>query len=417
MLREVQLHQQLVDAREHARRLELLDHLPLAMPVLELRLRPKSAATLHVEIIWLAESCVVHNTARSTSGAPVLPDSMVDAVQRGQLASVIKWLDSGGCVDARDPGGNTMLLGASPLGAVTMVEALLQRGAAVDVANQHGETALILAFASSQSEAMVTALLQHGASVSVNMQNYRLGATALMIASQKNQLAVVRKLFAAGADPTLRTKLVRLPDGSPDPTEDRSRTAADIAEKSGHAAVVNAIYAHPPMLLLPPETERGVRRNKVGAIRAWMRDGGHVDARGTEAMTMLMLSCRNGFDSLVTALLQRGASVNLQNEHGDTALNQASGKGGAVSSQRREMMVAALLKRGANVHLQARNGGTALMCASQNNHIAIVRQLLAAGADPAQRDHKGWTAADLAPVEYTAVLKLLCERPGAGRLH
>ena len=92
-------------------------------------------------------------------------------------------------------------------------------------------------------------------------------------------------------------------------------------------------------------------------VDEWMDGGGQVDAREEKyGMTLLMGASLEGNESMVAALLQRGASVNLQ----------------------------------------SKNGGTALMHASLENHLAVVRQLLAAGADPALRDKNGKTAADLA---------------------
>ena len=92
-------------------------------------------------------------------------------------------------------------------------------------------------------------------------------------------------------------------------------------------------------------------------MRAWLRGGGHVDARETElGCTILMLASRAGNEAMVAALLQRGASVDLQSN----------------------------------------KGATALMVASVFNHSAVVRRLLAAGADPALRDENGFTAAEIA---------------------
>ena len=99
-----------------------------------------------------------------------------------------------------------------------------------------------------------------------------------------------------------------------------------------------------------------------------------------------------------------------EEEHGCTMLVAASFAGN-------EAMVAALLQRGASVNLQSSKGDTALMNASLLNHPAVVRQLLAAGADPALRDEEGETAADLAESKgHAAVVALLHEQePHAGR--
>ena len=94
---------------------------------------------------------------------------------------------------------------------------------------------------------------------------------------------------------------------------------------------------------------------------------------------MLMGASGMGNEVMVAALLQRGASVNLQNKRGDTALMVASFHGN-------EAVVAALLKRGASVNLQNKHGGTALMLA---NHPAVVRRLLSRRAVQQGGQHGG----------------------------
>ena len=51
-----------------------------------------------------------------------------------------------------------------------------------------------------------------------------------------------------------------------------------------------------------------------------------------------------------------------------------------------------LIKRGASPHLQNHYKHSALMLAARNGHIAVVRLLLAAGADVEQRSYEGITA-------------------------
>ena len=98
------------------------------------------------------------------------------------------------------------------------------------------------------------------------------------------------------------------------------------------------------------------------ALDSWMGGGGHVDARDPDdGSTMLMAATR-----------------------------RRSHKGS-------EDVVAALLQRGASVDLQDWGGGTALIYASDFNHLAVVRELLTAGANPALgHPITGDTAVDIA---------------------
>ena len=62
------------------------------------------------------------------------------------------------------------------------------------------------------------------------------------------------------------------------------------------------------------------------AVAAWLHEGGGVDARSSEESdrTLLMAAALGGQEAVVRMLLQRGASVNLQNSLGVTALMRAA---------------------------------------------------------------------------------------------
>ena len=116
------------------------------------------------------------------------------------------------------------------------------------------------------------------------------------------------------------------------------------------------------------------------AVAGWLDEGGDVDARCAELddATLLMATATVGHEALVRMLLQRGASVNLQDSF---------------------------------------NGGTALMCAAIKGHTTIVQALLDAKADASLQDNDGGTALMIAEHrKRTATAQLLrqhTERPTA----
>ena len=65
------------------------------------------------------------------------------------------------------------------------------------------------------------------------------------------------------------------------------------------------------------------------AVTAWLDEGGSVDAGCAEegGATLLMEAAYGGQEAMVRMLLQRGASVNLQDSFDSTALMDAAGKG------------------------------------------------------------------------------------------
>ena len=64
-------------------------------------------------------------------------------------------------------------------------------------------------------------------------------------------------------------------------------------------------------------------------VAAWLDEGGGLNARCTEHEdeTLLIAAAHGGQEAMVRMLLQRGASVNLQNSLGFTALMHASLRG------------------------------------------------------------------------------------------
>ena len=103
------------------------------------------------------------------------------------------------------------------------------------------------------------------------------------------------------------------------------------------------------------------------AVAAWLDEGGGVDAGCAElkGMTLLMEAALGGQGAMVRMLLQRGASVNLQNPNGVTALMQAAFKGHTT-------IVQALLDAKADASVQTTHGSTALMYAQHQKHTVAV---------------------------------------------
>lgn len=111
----------------------------------------------------------------------------------------------------------------------------------------------------------------------------------------------------------------------------------------------------------------------------------------------------------VNFLTQRGADANIADREGLTPLLSAAGIGFVDGAQ-------ALIARGARVNLANGRGETALHIAVLRRDLAMVRALLAAGADPDQQDNiAGKSPRDYAAEDSrgAAVLAVLSEAPGA----
>lgn len=128
----------------------------------------------------------------------------------------------------------------------------------------------------------------------------------------------------------------------------------------------------------------------------------------------LMLSSRAGDTQDVTAQLDAGADVNMQDADGVTPLMTAAGHGGAdlTAGSRGELTykdlkdshatldtVKLLLSRGAKVGMTDENGATALWYAAYHGNSEIITVLLAAGAAPDRANNDGETPLQMAAKE------------------
>ena len=111
-------------------------------------------------------------------------------------------------------------------------------------------------------------------------------------------------------------------------------------------------------------------RGDAQAVAAGLDEGGGVDARSAEQndATLLMGAAAVGNEAMVRMLLQRGASVNLQNSAGATAVTYAALQGHTTTVQ-------ALLDAKADSSLQTIDGSTALMAAERFKHTTIAQLL------------------------------------------
>jgi uncharacterized protein len=146
---------------------------------------------------------------------------------------------------------------------------------------------------------------------------------------------------------------------------------------------VGACAQHPET----PLTQAAVR-NDVAALRQLL-DSGHTADEGGDSWTALIWASRSGSVDAIKLLLDSGADVNLPGSTGDnwdaTPLQHAI-------LQRHPAVVRLLLDRGANLNRGAGPGSlTPLLLAAGDTDPAILKLLLAHGADPTVEDEHGAT--------------------------
>jgi hypothetical protein len=142
------------------------------------------------------------------------------AVQNANREMVQLLLSSGASVNARNSGGETVLMMLDSDATSDLVWDLINSGADVKLKDKSGNTALMQAASSDNLEALKT-LLDAGAEVSTKNKQ---GRTALMLAASEGYVNIVRALVLAGADINA--------------IDEDNNNALSLAAESNHAAVV-----------------------------------------------------------------------------------------------------------------------------------------------------------------------------------
>ncbi len=135
-----------------------------------------------------------------------------------------------------------------------------------------------------------------------------------------------------------------------------------------------------------------IRNNDVTQVRAWLENGGDVDARDardTRGDTALIRAVHEEKVEIVRMLLEYEADVNAQDEYGYTALHW-------VIFHEQLEIARMLLDNGANVRTKSHFGETVLVSRDvelikEDTRILLTRMLLEYGADPYAIDDSGET--------------------------
>ncbi|KAJ4379967.1 hypothetical protein N0V86_004273 [Didymella sp. IMI 355093] len=274
------------------------------------------------------------------------------------------------------------LLSASPYSAVSIV---------VNSKYRYDTSALYLA-AEKGNEAMVRVLLDNGADV--NMQDGRYG-TAILIASARGHKEVAKLLLDRGADINLQggnygnALQAAAVDGHKDVVELLLDRGANINLQGGYYG--NALYA------------AAVNRHK-DVVELLLDRGADINLQGGNYGNALQAAAVDGHKDVIELLLDRGVDINLQGGNYGNALQAAAVYG-------HKDVVELLLDRGADINLQGGNYGNALQAAAVDGHKDVIELLLDRGADINLRGGNYGNALRAAAVNgHKDVVELLLDR-------
>ncbi len=266
-----------------------------------------------------------------------------------------------------------------PSGVPPLIEAVRQQDPAavrslvsgrVDVTAAQPDGATALHWAVHREDREILALLIR-AGADVNKAN-DLGVTPLLMASDRGNADLVERLLAAGADP--------------DATLSGGETALMAAARAGSLDAVNALLSHGANVNATEATRAqsalmwAVANTHPQITQALLRNGADVDSRSATRRRVFNMG---GSRSAGSA--SRGIALQEVELGGSTPLLFAARSGDLESAR---LLVAA----GADVHDTTADGNTALVIAAHGGHGLLAAFLLDAGADP-----------NAAPLGYTSL--------------
>ena len=305
------------------------------------------------------------------------------AVLQRDVVALQKFLDKFGNINKADADGMTLAHYAALQGLFSTVELLQHLGANVDIADQrallpadyaefggHLETQQLLSGVAPATVDLFTAAAMNAQqalerlladpNIDINARTAD-GNTALHLSAERGNFYATQRLLAAGADIFAKDKDGKLP-----------LEAAIAAE---HALVVSVLLE---AVDLNAKEHKGwtplnwaVFSGNQARTRALLARGAKVGEGCQNAIEVCLLLNDMEMFEIVRAV----GGVDAASSRGDTSLMGVSRRGD-------ERVVDALLTHGANTNVaDMRRGYTPLRLAAENNHLSIVKKLIAHHAE------------------------------------
>jgi len=304
------------------------------------------------------------------------PTSVYEAVYKGDVDTVRRYLEQGGNVNAKYGfDGNTPLQRAAQNNNKDMVEMLIAKGADVNAKDKDGNTPLQRA-AQNNNKDMVEMLIAKGADVNAKDKD---GNTPLQRAAQHNRKDVAELLIAKGADVNAKDK-----DGNTPLQRAAQHNRKDVAELLiAKGADVNAKDKDGNTPL-----QRAAQHNRKDVAELLIAKGADVNAKDKDGNTPLQRAAQHNRKDVAELLIAKGADVNAKynakNKEDYTLLHWAA--------QNNSKDVAELLiVKGADVNAKEKDGYTPLLQAAWYNRKEVAELLIAKGADVNAKSNYGYT--------------------------
>ncbi len=311
------------------------------------------------------------------------------AVYRQDVSEVKRLLKAGANVAEANDYGATPMQMAAATGNTAILKLLLDAGADADSPNADGQTALMEVARTGNVDA-AKLLLKHGAKVDAR-ETFG-DQTALMWASARRHPQMMELLIKHGADVNARSIWRNW---------ERHVTAESRAKRTNAGGLTPLMYA--------------ARENCLACVDVLLKHHVDVDRPDPDGFAPVTIAILNNNWDIAKRLIDAGADVNQWDIYGQGPLYAAIASGVDVPGSRAGSsidppnqatgrdIVKLLLAKGANPNMQlfyrppnhgfgfgfggpvappASRGSTPLIAAAAMDDVELVKELLAAGADP-----------------------------------
>lgn len=358
---------------------------------------------------------------------PALDAKLIQAADAGDTPAVVKLIDAGANIDARDESGRTPVMAATHGNHVETVRVLIESGADINIRDNRMDNPFLYAGAEGLLEIL---RLTIDAGADTRLTN-RFGGTALIPAADRGHVEIVRELLTRtdvdvnhinNLGWTALLEAVILGDGG-ERHQQIVQLLVDhganinIADKEGvtpleHArsrgfTVIEGILvgaARTRNTGLITAAEQGVAE----AVQSWLSQGADVHAADANGVTALIAAAYRNNLEIAEILIRAGADVNAQDNTQQSAYLIATSEGYLD-------LLKMTLQAGADVHSKDSYNGTGLIRAAERGHVEIIRELLKTEISIDHVNRLGWTALLEAIIlgdggdKHTEVVRLLVD--------
>ena len=292
---------------------------------------------------------------------------IMQGAARGNSEEIAEILfDCGAPLELPEPLERPLVI-AARVDSDVMVRWFLARGVEPTAPGADGQTPLIAA-AGHRSGSVIPLLraLESRPDLLSNLDaRDEAGSTALMRAAEHAEESILRRLLAAGADPTLRRK--------------DDATALQLARAAKMDKNVVLLERATRVDLSGEDLWNGLKKGVVGDVGSALRAGVSAETPEPESDMLPLAMVARSSRHMISLLLSYGADINARDNLGKTALHYYASWPTASPEQALLDSMSYLLERGADVNARDNEGRTPLYDAK---HPLVMQALLDAGANP-----------------------------------